>query len=389
MIKRLLLALMLLPSIMGMQAQNDNATALTVGSRRVLRGELAEAYRRVMIASNGEQHKIDAFIENYVDYLLKVEAAREMHIDTTQTFRSLVMSLPRTEVRSMMPEVGDVSLAMQNDDINRIMQYDSKQASTTEMVQLAHIFVKVHQRGQRNELQQAIRRIDSVYSALNRGADFEALARQVSDDDASAQRGGVMGWYGPHQLMKELEQTVLNLEKGKYSRPVLAPDGYHILMVRDRKKVSSFADLMAWRDDIAWRNDIRNGSAVSLPRERNNSKGGVPQETSAAGEMVIDRVACLQQTHPDIYEGLLLCALSEHSMVRQAANDEQAMARYFKKNKKQYRRKGFKPKTYHEVKGLVTADLYVEMEKHWVADLKQKYPVTINKEVVKTINKQF
>jgi peptidyl-prolyl cis-trans isomerase SurA len=46
-----------------------------------------------------------------------------------------------------------------------------------------------------------------------------------------------------------------------------------------------------------------------------------------------------------------------------------------------------KPEDYTDVRGQVTADLQDEMERFWVADLRKKYPVTINENVLKTVNK--
>ena len=45
------------------------------------------------------------------------------------------------------------------------------------------------------------------------------------------------------------------------------------------------------------------------------------------------------------------------------------------------------PETYDDVRSLVTADYQDELEKEWVAQLRRKYPVVVNKEVLKTVNK--
>lgn len=45
------------------------------------------------------------------------------------------------------------------------------------------------------------------------------------------------------------------------------------------------------------------------------------------------------------------------------------------------------PEEYQDVKGLVTADYQDLLEKKWVAELRKKYPVTVNKEVLETVNK--
>ena len=45
------------------------------------------------------------------------------------------------------------------------------------------------------------------------------------------------------------------------------------------------------------------------------------------------------------------------------------------------------PESYEDVRGLVTADYQEMLEKQWVAELRKKYPVVINKEVLETVNK--
>ena len=45
------------------------------------------------------------------------------------------------------------------------------------------------------------------------------------------------------------------------------------------------------------------------------------------------------------------------------------------------------PEDYTDVRGQVTADYQDMLEKAWVYDLRQRYPFTVNKEVLKTVNK--
>ena len=45
------------------------------------------------------------------------------------------------------------------------------------------------------------------------------------------------------------------------------------------------------------------------------------------------------------------------------------------------------PEDYNDVRGQVTADYQDMLEKAWIANLRRRYPVTVNKEVLKTVNK--
>ena len=45
------------------------------------------------------------------------------------------------------------------------------------------------------------------------------------------------------------------------------------------------------------------------------------------------------------------------------------------------------PEDYTDVRGLVVADYQEALEKEWVADLRRKYVVKVNEDVLKTVNK--
>ena len=47
-----------------------------------------------------------------------------------------------------------------------------------------------------------------------------------------------------------------------------------------------------------------------------------------------------------------------------------------------------RPEDYTDVRGQVTADYQNYLEKVWVENLNKKYPVEINEDVLKTVNKQ-
>jgi len=46
-----------------------------------------------------------------------------------------------------------------------------------------------------------------------------------------------------------------------------------------------------------------------------------------------------------------------------------------------------KPEDYTDVRALVVADLQDELERIWVEDLRNRYSVVVNQEILKTVNK--
>jgi parvulin-like peptidyl-prolyl isomerase/nicotinamidase-related amidase len=68
------------------------------------------------------------------------------------------------------------------------------------------------------------------------GEDFAKLAREISEDKASAVQGGDLGFVGPGELVAPFEQAAFALKKGEISAPVRTPFGYHAIRVLDVKE---------------------------------------------------------------------------------------------------------------------------------------------------------
>ncbi len=74
--------------------------------------------------------------------------------------------------------------------------------------------------------------------ALRNGADFRALAQQVSAA-ASAEVGGDLGWLPLSGLVASVQQVVAGLAPGAVSDPVRTPRGIQIFMVAERRTVAA------------------------------------------------------------------------------------------------------------------------------------------------------
>lgn len=71
--------------------------------------------------------------------------------------------------------------------------------------------------------------IDSIYTLLKNGGDFDAIARAESEDPGSAANGGRLGVFGPGEMVKEFEETSFRLKEGDISEPFSTAYGYHIV----------------------------------------------------------------------------------------------------------------------------------------------------------------
>jgi peptidyl-prolyl cis-trans isomerase SurA len=88
-----------------------------------------------------------------------------------------------------------------------------------------------------SEQARVMREAADLVATLRRGADFGALARQVSVA-ASREAGGDLGWVRPSMILPEMRERLLALPAGGISDPVASPVGVHIFQVRERRDPS-------------------------------------------------------------------------------------------------------------------------------------------------------
>ena len=76
--------------------------------------------------------------------------------------------------------------------------------------------------------------IVNLRSEIESGADFEELARAVSEDEGTAESGGDLGTFGRGRMVVPFEDVAFALEPGQVSEPVNTPFGWHLIKVEER-----------------------------------------------------------------------------------------------------------------------------------------------------------
>ncbi|MBI4609610.1 MAG: SurA N-terminal domain-containing protein [Candidatus Rokubacteria bacterium] len=101
-------------------------------------------------------------------------------------------------------------------------------------VRAAHVLVQVPEVGGSEAEQKSRARVEEVIRRAKAGEDFAKLAKEISEDPASAGSGGDIGFVSRGDLVPAFEQAVFALKKGEVSpEPVRTPFGYHAIKVLD------------------------------------------------------------------------------------------------------------------------------------------------------------
>jgi len=116
-----------------------------------------------------------------------------------------------------------------------------------------HILIKTNEltseADARNRLLQLKERIDN-------GVKFDELAR-LHSEDASASKGGDLGWINPGDTVPDFEKAMDALQPGQVSAPIQSPFGWHLIQVLERRN----QDVTQERQKLLARQAIRERKA--------------------------------------------------------------------------------------------------------------------------------
>ncbi len=136
-------------------------------------------------------------------------------------------------VREMKP--GDVSAVLRSATgfhIVKLQETRSRNAPTVvEQTRARHILIKVSEVVSESE---GKARIERIHDRLVTGAKFEDQAK-LNSEDASAAKGGELGWLSPGDTVPDFESAMAKLKIGELSPPVRTQFGWHLIQVEERR----------------------------------------------------------------------------------------------------------------------------------------------------------
>ncbi len=125
---------------------------------------------------------------------------------------------------------------------------NEKRFELPEERQARHILIQVSENASADEVAQAQARIEAIQARLRKSpAQFEAIAKESSQDPGSAKRGGDLGFFARGAMDKAFEDAAFAQAKGEIGAPVRSSFGFHIIQVTDSKpaRKQAFEDARA------------------------------------------------------------------------------------------------------------------------------------------------
>ncbi|OFX69662.1 MAG: hypothetical protein A2X12_01090 [Bacteroidetes bacterium GWE2_29_8] len=159
-------------------------------------------------------------------------------------------------------KVGEISQPIRTQFGYHIIKVTDKRQAQGQ-IQVAHIMIKAPDGMSKDDSIVAKKKIEDIYSNLLSGADFQELAKKYSEDYTTANKGGILPWFGTGRMVPEFEKVAFALSNdGDISQPIKTSYGWHIIKRISRKNIPSYDEI---KNELKAK--IAKDSRSNLPQE--------------------------------------------------------------------------------------------------------------------------
>ncbi len=116
-------------------------------------------------------------------------------------------------------------------------------------VRAAHIFLVIPENADNAVVREREQIAAGLLERAKKGEDFAKLAKEFSEDPATRNEGGDLGYFGRGMLPKPIEEMVFAMKVGEVRGPARADRGFHVIKLIDRKEKET-APLTQIREEL-------------------------------------------------------------------------------------------------------------------------------------------
>lgn len=175
------------------------------------------------LAQVPEAQRQSMVIDALVDMHVMADAAVAAGTADSPKYKARMAFLEAQALRNTYVE-DEVQGKVSDEEIKARYEKDVAGYVAPEEVHARHILVKTEDEA------------NAILKQLAKGGDFQAIAKEKSEDPGSKANGGDLGFFAKGQMVPEFEAEAFSLKPGETStKPVKTQFGYHIIKVEEKR----------------------------------------------------------------------------------------------------------------------------------------------------------
>lgn len=199
------------------KAEGKDGVAAVVNGEKITVAELRQAYNEN--PSIKEKVSFNDFygkaLEVFINGKLVYQEAQKAKIEESPEYKKQ-LALAKEELARKIYLEQQVDKKITKDQINKVYDEYKKSFKAEKEVKAKHILVDSEAKAK------------EVIAKLNKGGDFDKLAKEYSKEPAE------LGYFTKNVMVPEFADSAFKLKKGEYTKtPVKTQFGYHVIEVED------------------------------------------------------------------------------------------------------------------------------------------------------------
>jgi peptidyl-prolyl cis-trans isomerase C len=172
-------------------------------------------------------------LDALVDRTLLAQAGRKAGLTDDPALKARIHAAER-EILAQAYVESQIASATGEDQLRKRYAAEKEKLARRE-IHVAHI--AVHAAGRDTAAQGAAQsKASRIYARIAGGESFEKVARELSDDPATAQRGGDLGIIREGQVDAKFFEAAAALKRGEVSKPFESSFGFHVVKALEDAK---------------------------------------------------------------------------------------------------------------------------------------------------------
>lgn len=186
------------------------------------------------LLKEARRHTADAsqkrdFLEGVIQRELMAQMAEKLGLDEDPAVTAKIKNYKR-QLLSQMYEEKVLKEKLTDEELKKYFD-ENKERLSEERVKVAHILLRVPYNSTPEDDRKAQQKAKEVYLLAKGGKDFVELAKKYSEDEATKNNGGQLGFISRNQLTPEFTEKAFSMKQGEVSEPVKTRFGYHVIKV--------------------------------------------------------------------------------------------------------------------------------------------------------------
>jgi peptidyl-prolyl cis-trans isomerase SurA len=212
--------------------------------KQILRKTVDQMVEEQLIIEAAAEAKVevgDDEVQKAVDEIKRQNKLTDKQLEAALLQQGTSLAQYRKDVRRQILRLRAVNMLVRprvnlgDEEVKAKYEKLSGQSAVVTEVHLRHILVALPEKPSTAQVDTARRRAGELVDRARGGEDFAALAKANSQDGATKEGGGDLGWYKRGELPTEWEEIVFAMDKGETRGPVQGPRGLHVFQLVENK----------------------------------------------------------------------------------------------------------------------------------------------------------